>query len=198
MSAAITINRCDSALASTYMLTWDDLEGLCASGALKRWIVRSPAPGFRPRLLYLASDVHVAIATRPWPDADGEAPYRTKARRQAMRSVLERYVRGEGLNLNRDLKEMGTRDMSQAMRGFWSIRSQGPIHETRIFGFFARKAAFVGLRFGSRANMKDEDFSEECRICVDEWDRLTDSAAYLTNPWPVRLRSQLSDYINET
>lgn len=179
------------------MLTWDQLEALCADKVLARWTSPPPAPGFKRRLLYMAADVHESISLRPWPDADGERPQRTAVRRQAMRALLNRYARGEGLNLGRDIKELGTRDVDASMRSFWEFRSQGPIHETRLFGFFARPAAFVALSFGSRAGMVDADFEAERASCQQAWDDIADQAMPLDEPWPVRLRSELESYLND-
>lgn len=179
------------------MLTWSDLEVLCEARKLTRWKGPPVPRGLKPRFLYLTSEVHDQIANRPWPSADGERPDRTALRRTAMRAVLHRFSQGHMLNVNRDMKELGSRDVNAQMRGFWEFRSQGPIHETRLFGFFARRGAFVGLRFGSRDGMQDADFETELGHCNQIWQELFSDAEPLSEPWPVLARPDLEEYLNE-
>jgi hypothetical protein len=133
---------------------------------------------------------------RPWPDAQGEDPRHTQQRRTAMRQVLERFVKGHALVLARDIKELGSRDRAQHMRGYWEFRSQGRMTETRLFGFFARPGAFIATDFQSRDLYTGQaDWDDQRARCGAQWSGLTDKDWYV-GPWPVELRAHLATYLD--
>lgn len=145
----------------------------------------------------MTRDVFERFSQRPWPDSAGEDYRRTTERRSAMRQVLERYVKGHALLLNRDIKELGSRDRAAHMRGYWEFRSQGRMTETRLFGFFARPGAFIATDFQSRAKyVSQDDWDDQRKSCGQIWDDITKSAKYMIDPWPVSLRSELKNYLD--
>lgn len=114
-----------------------------------------------------------------------------------MRSVLERFVRGDALRVNADMKDIGAKHRNENMRGYFSIRSQGPMTETRLFGFFPRAGAFVATAFVGRDQFSSqEDWDERRESCREIWNRITGEAAFLTDPWPVETRAQLQAYMS--
>jgi hypothetical protein len=146
--------------------------------------------------LYMLPDAFDGIQSRPWPAAEGESPSRTKARRSAMRTALERYVDGSSLNLNYDIKELGTKNVDEKMRGFWEFRSQGPMEETRLFGFFARPGAFIATDFQPRGQYESElDWLSQQTGCEARWRALCGDRPYMMAPWPVRVRADLAQYL---
>lgn len=183
---------------STYMLTWRQLEALCGDeGPLIRWTAGRDGVPPNGRALYLERSVHTDFTSRPWPACEGEAPKRTAARRTAMRSVLERFVRGDVLRVNADMKDIGAKRRDENMRGYFSIRSQGPMTETRFFGFFPRAGAFVATAFVDRDQFStQEDWDKRRESCREIWDHITDGATFLTDPWPVDTRAQLQAYMS--
>lgn len=114
-----------------------------------------------------------------------------------MRTALERYCNGSAINLNRDMKELGSKDANRSMRGYWEYRSQGPMEETRLFGFFARPGAFVATDFQPRGQyVSQADWDAQRASCEGRWVVLTKKRPYMTDPWPVRLRNELSVYLD--
>lgn len=179
------------------MLTWDELEALVSSGRLKRWNVRGRAPPVRGRALYMEKNVYEQFTQQPWPASQGELPRHTSERRTAMRMTLERYVLGHAVILNKELKELGSDRARTTMRGYWSIRSQGRMEETRLLGHFARPGAFVATRFAGRGEFRDDPDWKAAKDASDVlWHRLT-SKPYLSSPWPVRLRADLATYLGD-
>lgn len=143
-------------------------------------------------------EVHDAIKMRPWPGADGEPVNRTKDRRRAMRSVLERFVKGHAINYGYDIKEMGSEVVNPSMRGYWEIRSQGAMEETRAFGFFARRGAFVATGFNRRGLYPGSiTWDEQRNRCRARWDFLSFEAPVIDQPWPVVTRTDLNDYLEQ-
>jgi hypothetical protein len=179
----------------TFMLTWNELEALVSSGRLMRWNVQGRAPPAGGRALYMEKDVHEKFTDQPWPASQGELPRHTSERRTAMRLTLERYVLGHAVLLNRELKELGSDRARTTMRGFWSIRSQGRMEETRLLGHFARPGAFVATRFAGRGEFRDDPDWQAAKNASDVlWNTLT-TKKYLMARWPVRLRNDLSAYL---
>ncbi|KMS59958.1 hypothetical protein V474_07560 [Novosphingobium barchaimii LL02] len=113
-----------------------------------------------------------------------------------MRTALERYVKGSFVFLDRDIKELGSKKPRSDMQGFWEFRSQGPMTETRLFGFFARQGAFVATSFRARDEFVEDEseWLHERESSQKLWDGLTGGAAYLVAPWPVRTRAHLKEY----
>lgn len=187
----------DGTPASTYMLTWRQLEHLCEEQRLVRWRIAIDQPP-KGRSLYMVPDVAEAISNRPWPDSVGEKPAHTAERRSAMHSLIRRFVRGDAINLDRDIKDLGSKKAKNEMRGYWEFRSQGRMTETRMFGFFARRGAFVATDFQSRGlfgNEGDPRWLEQRNRCEQTWRDLAGAASYLVSPWPVRIRAQLAEYL---
>ncbi len=180
------------------MLTWRQLETLCGDdGPLVRWTAGRDTVPVGGRALYMERSVHTDFTARPWPACDGEAATRTATRRAAMRSVLERFVRGHVLRVNADVKDLGSRDRNEKMRGYFSIRSQGPMTETRLFGFFPRAGAFVATAFEGRdLFVSQADWDNQRELCRATWNRITSGAPFLTDPWPVDTRSNLQAYMS--
>ena len=181
----------------TNMLTWRDLEAHCAHGRLVKW---SPRQGSHPpeggRALYMSPKVYADFEQSPWPGSTGEKPTQTRRRRAAMRTALERYWNGDAINLRHDIKELGSEPVNAKMRGFWEFRSQGPMEETRLFGFFAFKGAFVSLSFKGRGHFASDRgaWHAERNACEAQWSALSNGHLYLAAPWPVLTRSQLLAY----
>lgn len=179
------------------MLTWSQLETFCNDGQLVRWKAGERSLSVGGRGLYMLTDVHSRFTERPWPDASDEDPRRTRERRGAMRNVLERYVKGQAIRLNYDLKELGTLNRDQGMRGYWEFRSQGPMTETRLFGFVPLPGAFVATDFQSRAEFESAaDWAAQRAACGQRWDSLTSGAPFMNTPWPVDGRSALAAYLD--
>jgi hypothetical protein len=180
------------------MLTWVDLVALSDADKLRAWLPsRANATEVGERVLFMLPDVHESFESAPWPSSSGERAAATRERRAAMRSVLTRFVKGHVLNLRNDIKELGSQDADPSMRGFWEFRSQGPMSETRLFGYFALKGAFVATDFRSRGDF-DGNPGEWKRTRHSSrllWDSLTSHASPLQSPWPVLTRADLKEYI---
>lgn len=180
------------------MLTWNDLVALCEAGKLKQLTfgrLSQTAPN--GRVLYMLPDVYDRFENRPWPASDGERPQRTRDRRAAMRAVLQRYVTGKMLNFQFDMKELGSRSPPDlAMKGFWEFRSGQPMTETRLFGFFACKGAFVATDFVPRDILTSKRvWAIVRRRGGIRWKRIAGSEPYLEAPWPVVTKADLLEYI---
>jgi hypothetical protein len=176
------------------MLTWDDLEALLRAGKLKLWdpkrLGKVPPDG---RALYMLPDVFEAVLDKPWPSAGrGEPAARTRERRSYMRRVLERYVTGGIINLNSDLAEMGSKLPKPHHRGWWEFRSQGPSVQTRLFGFFARRGAFVATGFRSKEMLS---YKDQFAADASEWATLAGGAPYLDTIYPVDSPDHLEFYL---
>lgn len=116
-----------------------------------------------------------------------------------MRQVLERYVLGRGLNVNYDMKELGSLKNDASMRGFWEFRSGPPSEQTRLFGFFALQGGFVATSFKSRARFggaSDPAWEKERSAGEAVWKELFPDAAYLTSPWPVKMSRDFRMYLD--
>lgn len=180
---------------STYMLTWTELEAFADGGQLRRWTLGKAHPPLGGRALYMIPSVYTEITEHRWPAADGESPTRTRLRRTAMRLVLERFVRGHRLVQRQDIKELGSNPMRACMKGFWEIRSQGPIEETRLFGHFARPGAFVATAFKPRGDFtSQEHWKRQRQECDAEWANLFGASNYMTKPWPVLVAADYLQY----
>lgn len=179
------------------MLTWRELEALCdLQGPLVRWRLGARPTPLGGRAIYMERGVHASFTDRPWPASGGEDPRTTRTRQAAMRTVLERFVRGDAVRLKYDIKELGTKSRNETMRGYFSIRSQGPMTETRLLGFFARHGAFVATAFEPRDRFVTQaDWDEQRDRCGETWTRLVGHAPFLTDPWPVETRDHLSTYL---
>jgi hypothetical protein len=142
--------------------------------------------------------IHEEILNKPWPRASYDrSSEQTAIRRRAMLAVLERFAIGHRMVIRADMKELGTMMRHEPFRGWWEFRSQGPMTETRLFGFFARPGAFVAMDFKPRdlfGDRQDPEWDLEHKVCLDRWNNLTGDAPYLDVPWPVDLRSQLLLY----
>jgi len=180
------------------MLTWAALEALVAEGCLIRWSPNGDDPPAEGRALYMTPDVFAAITKQPWPSSGGEMPRHTQQRRSAMRQVLERFVKGLHMLIQRDIKELGSvSPLRSHMRGFWEIRSQGRMEETRLFGFFARPGAFVATGFKGRGEFEEQaDWDAQRCACEQQWQFLAGNEKYLAEPWPITTRSQLAKYVD--
>lgn len=184
-------------IAYTNMLTWANLEMLRQAGQLVKWLP-SPLTEVPPegRALYMTPAVYAEFTTGGWFAPVSETQAMTRRRQAALRNVLSRYVRGHFLNLNWDIKELGTKNVNAAMRGYWEFRSQPPQEETRLFGFVPFKGAFVGTDFQPRGKFQlQSDWLAQRVSCQQVWDTLTGQAPYLDNPWPVRTKSNLEAYL---
>lgn len=148
------------------------------------------------RCLYMLNDVFDRFENKPWPTAEWERPQLTRDRRRAMRMVVERFVKGENINLRYDLKELGSDKVINAnMKGYWEFRSGPPNEQTRLFGFFARPGAFVATEFALRGDYVDNaDWRAQRQACQKQWEQLT-SEAYLAEPWPVLTGADLAEYL---
>jgi hypothetical protein len=111
-----------------------------------------------------------------------------------MRQVLERFCEGSHVNIGYDLKELGSEHLSQQMRGFWAFRSQGPIEQTRLFGFFAAKGAFIATSFRARGELSGHLWLAERSSSQARWDGISNGKSYLSAPWPVLTRAHLKEY----
>ena len=146
-------------------------------------------------------DVLVAIDERPWPGSDGEKISHTEERRAAMRMVLRRYLKGEMLNIRRDIKELGShidKATDPGMKGYWEFRSQGRMEETRLFGFFARPGAFIATDFKGRGEFArgvQSQWDAQRESCKAKWEALFPTQSPMANPWPVQTRAQLISYL---
>lgn len=185
---------------TTNMLTWEELERHRDAGQIARW-TPSPTRGTGPncRCLYMVKDIHDAFQKRPWPETQTHLPNEKKNRRQAMRAVLERFVVGQRLNLEMDMKELGSLTKNSSMRGFWEFRSGGQREQTRLFGFFARGGAFVATSFkarGSFGGIADPAWLIERELNAGVWASLFGSKQYLATPWPVATREQFALYLD--
>jgi len=180
------------------MLTWGQIEALCAAGKLVRWKPhRSNGSAPTGRALYMVPEVKDAIDSSVWPTALNEKPERARLRRSVMRMVLERFHGGDELTLDVDLKELGSGRRNPAMRGFWEFRSGPPRVQARVLGFFARPSAFVSTSFRMRDYFEVDSsrwLSE--RIAADEcWEELFPDHKPMIAPWPVRSEADLRGYI---
>lgn len=184
-------------LSYTYMLTWLDLETLLHAGKLLKWLppgLDKVSPG--GRALYMTPIVHSEVCHGNWFAPLGELPIVTRQRKQVLRAVLGRYVKGHFLNINWDIKELGTKRVDATMRGYWEFRSQPPQEETRLFGFVPLVGAFVCTDFQPRGKfLTQADWLAQRQSCQSVWDSLTCHAAFLDNPWPVRTRTDLATYL---
>jgi hypothetical protein len=178
------------------MLTWLELEALADAGKLLRWI---PSPRWSTppdgRSVYMLPEVFEQFEHTQWPASDGESPRRTAQRKSAMREALRRYCEGGVVNLRFDLKELGSEGPNAAMRGFWEFRSQGPTEQTRLFGFFAQRGAFIATSFRPRGEMVGSEWQAERDRSHARWRGLVQGQQYMTSPWPVLTRPHLKDYI---
>lgn len=178
---------------STKKLTWAELDSHEGNDSLRLWTVKRPAITAGGRALYMLPEVHEAVLNRPWPAAfPGELPAKTRDRRAAMRAVLERYVIGGRLNLERDISELGSKIRRPEHRGFWSFRSQGPRVQTRLLGFFARPGAFVATGFESRDGL---DYRTAFAENLARWSALTGGRPFLNSPYPVETPAHLTAYL---
>lgn len=187
------------------MLTWAVLETHVANGTLRRWSLygdeKTVSDG---RMLYMLPDVLNAIDQRPWPGSEGERPSHTADRRSAMRMVLKRFVKGDMLNLRRDIKELGShidKSIDPKMKGYWEFRSQGRMEETRLFGFFARPGAFVATDFKGRGDFakgNQAQWNAQRVSCRSKWDALFPTEPPIRKPWPVHTRSHLNAYLERS
>jgi len=196
----LSLVRVDQPPMTTNMLTWPEIEAQRASGRLVRWL---PSPRMQIeagwRCLYMLKSVHDAFDARPWPSTQPLSPTIEKQRRQTMRAVLGRYVTGKGLNYGADMKELGSRTADAKFTGFWEFRSQPPQEETRLFGFFARPGAFVATSFkgrGSFGGINHPSWFAERQHGEQEWRDLFGAKAYMTSPWPVRIKMELKAYLD--
>jgi hypothetical protein len=183
---------------TTNMLTWKELERNRAEGRLQKWLPSGRSDtNADGRCLYMPGDVYDAIQRRPWLTTQWHSPSQLKSRRQAMRAVLERFVTGSHLNLNHDMKELGSMKTDAAMQGFWEFRSGMPAEQTRLFGFFARPGAFVATSFQPRGNFgsaSDPAWRAEREASENVWKSLFGSKRYLTSPWPVVTKQHFQAY----
>lgn len=179
---------------STNMLTWEELEAHVDAQSLVLWDPRKQ--GLLPvgRGLYMLPEVFEAMQKRPWPGrVPGEPKERVRERRQAMRAVLERFVIGGRLTLNWDIAELGSKILRPEHRGFWEFRSAGPWVETRLFGFFARRGAFLATDLQAREEI---DYRAQFTSCLAKWNGLTGGRPYVADPYPVDKPEHLLDYLN--
>lgn len=145
----------------------------------------------------MTADVFERFTARPWPASQGENPQRTRERRSAMRMVLERFIRGDVLVLNQEIKELGSRDTNLGMRNYWEFRSQGRMTETRLFGFFARPGAFVATDFQPRDIFEtQDDWDRQRDKCRATWAIFSGGNSPIQSPWPVQTRAALAAYLN--
>lgn len=184
------------------MLTWEDLEGHREAGRLVKYTAGLPATGTDGRCLYMLPDVFEAFQKRPWPSTEYMSPHILRERRAAMRQVLERYVKGLHLNVNYDIKELGSELLNPEMRGLFEFRSGPPIEQTRLFGFFARPGAFVATSFRSRGEFEVTDgedkhspWASEFANSTAAWHNIFGAETYLSKPWPVGTLAELLDYM---
>lgn len=145
----------------------------------------------------MVPDIALALDTLPWPASQGESERHTRERRAAMITLLERFVRGAVLRNSYDLKELGSAHARTDMQGYWELRSQGRMTETRLFGFFARPGAFVCTAFKPRSDFggkADPRWLQQRQACEATWQGLFPGRAYLKTPWPVTTRIQVAAY----
>jgi hypothetical protein len=149
----------------------------------------------------MTGDVYDDIQKRPWVTTQSHSPTQLKARRQAMRAVLERFVSGAHLNLNYDMKELGSLKADVAMRGFWEFRSGSPEEQTRLFGFFARPGAFIATSFHPRGKFggaSDPAWLAERNASDGVWKGLFGETPYLESPWPTLTKQQFAEYLERS
>lgn len=176
------------------MLTWDELEAHLDAGTLMLWDPQKKGIMPNGRGLYMLPPVHDAMVKRRWPGVmPGERKERVQARRQAMRAVLERFILGGRLALNFDIVELGSKLPRPEHRGFWEFKSSGPWIETRLFGFFARRGAFVATDLRARNLI---DYRAQHTACLLRWNALTSGRPYLDAPYPVDTPDKLNDYLD--
>ena len=179
------------------MLTWEQLEKHVVDGRLMKWtcgLKQTPDAG---RVLYVLPEVYEALTQKPWPASDGERHVHTKERRQAMRQVLERFVKGHAMLVNREVKELGSASMLTHMRGYWEFRSMGRMEETRLFGFFARTGAFVATAFCARGSFtKQADWDRRRQLCDKLWAGIFPNDSFLDEPWPVNAKPEMNSYLD--
>jgi hypothetical protein len=147
----------------------------------------------------MLGDVFDAVQKRPWETTQSLSPAVLKARRQAMRAVLERYIIGAHLNFNVDMKELGSLKPDSSMQGFWEFRSGLPVEQTRLFGFFARPGAFLATSFqprGKFGGMSDPAWKVEREEGEKRWRALFGDKEYIKMPWPVASKDQFFQYLD--
>ncbi|RYZ90713.1 MAG: hypothetical protein EOP06_07590 [Proteobacteria bacterium] len=111
--------------------------------------------------------------------------------------MLERFVKGDALLHERDLKELSFGGQRPAMRGYWEIRSQGRMEETRLFGFFARPGALVGTGFEGKGRLlSGDDYKARRAACGKIWDALLPGCRWIQDPWPVETKDHMYSYLN--
>ncbi|KRA81633.1 hypothetical protein ASD76_14010 [Altererythrobacter sp. Root672] len=178
------------------MLTWTDLEALVQDGHLILWDPRKHGKVLpNGRALYMVPAVFDAILNGPWPGTmPGDRLSLARERKMAMRQVLERYVIGGHLNLERDIAELGSKILRPEHRGFWQFRSQGPWVETRLFGFFARPGAFVATDFAARDAVGD--YRVRYSSSSATWAALAGSIPFMMGPYPVETPEHLQSYLD--
>jgi hypothetical protein len=148
-------------------------------------------------------EIYDAYVKRPWPSTMSMSPHVAKARRPAMRQVLERFLLGKSLNLNYDIKELGSGSINAAMQGFFEFRSGPPVEQTRLLGHFALPGAFVATLFKARGELEaddDEPGNTRWRQAMvdsqDRWANLFPDEPFMTDPWPVLTQDHLAEYLN--
>jgi hypothetical protein len=110
---------------------------------------------------------------------------------------MERFVLGQNLRVKYDLKELGSERNDIRMKGFWEFRSQGRMHETRLFGFFARPGAFVATKFRSRDDFQNKnDWIAERLAGEARWREIAGDTPYLNEPWPVDGSASMQSYLS--
>jgi hypothetical protein len=184
------------------MLTWEALELHRSDGKLVSWMAGKKQTRLNGRCLYMFPDVFDAFVKKPWPATMSHTPRELKNRRLAMRAVLERFVLGGWINVEDDLKELGSMRLDGSMRGLFEFRSGLPIEQTRLFGFFALPGAFVATSFRARGEFDVEEGDDPQRPWDMErlsseatWRGLFRKEEYVLNPWPVLTQEKLDTYL---
>lgn len=184
------------------MLTWEALERHRSDGKLFCWMAGKKQTRLDGRCLYMFPDVYEAFVRKPWPATMSHTPSELRNRRLAMRAVLERYVLGGIVNIEDDLKELGSMRLDQSMRGLFEFRSGLPVEQTRLFGFFALPAAFVATSFRARGEFDVEDgkdrqepWDDERAASETQWRELFGDEEYVKSPWPVLTQQTLNPYL---
>lgn len=178
---------------STYLLTWMELEAHVSAMSLVLWDPQRKGVADDGRALYMTPNLFRQMREGPWPGKDlDRSAAATRERRAAMRMVIERFINGAYLKNELEIAELGSRLLKPQHRGFWEFKSGKPDIETRMFGFFARRGAFVGLSLRARDEV---NFATEYVKCKSEWDGLTGGRPVLDTPYPVVTQNDLRMYL---
>lgn len=129
----------------------------------------------------------------------GETPQEANTRRNEVRALMARFVRGAGIRPHHHMTWLGGVS-DPAFANLFEMRFVAPLGATRLIGYFARPAVFVGLCLKLRSElgeMGDPGWLLAAQDARQKWVRLFGQALPYKGKTPVDTRSQIESWTDE-